>query len=88
MFLCTINIPDYTVGNSVRDFLYLQYNTSPFTASKQYLLLAKYYTVDKIKNYESTGHVARMGDRRVSYRVLIGRHKRKNHLETYVYTVL
>jgi hypothetical protein len=63
---------DYTVSDSVRDFLSYQYNTSPFAASKQYLLFTKYYTVDKMKNYEWAWHVARMGDRRISKRFWLG----------------
>jgi len=35
----------------------------------------------KLRRVRCAGHVARMGDRSVAYRVLVGKHKRKNHLE-------
>jgi len=36
------------------------------------VLLNKYFSADKIKKMRWAGHVARIGDRRVPYRVLVG----------------
>jgi hypothetical protein len=44
------------------------------------VLLIKYYSNDQIKMNEMAGHVARMGDRRGSYGVLMGRPEGKRPL--------
>jgi hypothetical protein len=44
------------------------------------VLLTQYCSVDKIEKNERAGHVARMGQRRGQYRVLVGKPKGKGPL--------
>ena len=45
------------------------------------VLITNYYTSYQIKKYEMAGHVARIGERRGSYRILVGELREGNHLE-------
>lgn len=40
------------------------------------VLLIKYYYCDQIKESEMAGHVVHMGERRIAYSGLMGRHER------------
>jgi hypothetical protein len=40
-------------------------------------IFTKYFAGDQIKKNEETGHVARMGERRDAYRILVGKPKGK-----------
>jgi len=45
-----------------------------------FLHLAEYYWGDKMKNMKWTGHMARVGERRGTNMVLVGKHERKKPL--------
>ena len=44
-------------------------------------LLTKFYSDKKSRTMRWEGHVARMGDRRSAYRVLVGEPEGRDHLE-------